>query len=172
VVDFRRLNDATIEDSHPLPRIGDILQRQGQYKIWSVLDMKDGFHQIPVKNEHKPLTAMSTPLGVYVWKVMPMGLKNAPAIFQKIMEWVLKDIDFADPYIDDVIIGSTGATMEEAIENHGKDLERVLKRLVEVDIVVSTKKMQLFMKEVEFCGHILSEGKRRPAPGKLMALQK
>jgi hypothetical protein len=49
VVDFRRLNDATVVDSHPLPRIGDILQRQVQFKIWSVLDMKDGYHQVPLK---------------------------------------------------------------------------------------------------------------------------
>ena len=103
---------------------------------------------------------------------MPMGLKNAPAIFQRIMEQVLKDLPFADPYIDDVIIGSTGATVEETIENHFQDLKKVLETLEKADIVVSTKKMQLFMKEVEFCGHILSEGKRRPAPGKLMAVQK
>ena len=81
----------------------------------SVLDMKDGFHQVPVRPEDRHLTAMSTPKGVYVWKVMPMGLKNAPAIFQRIMEQVLKDLPFADPYIDNVIIGSTGATVEETI---------------------------------------------------------
>jgi hypothetical protein len=49
VVDYRRLNEATVVDSHPLPRIGDILQLQGRFKIWSVLDMKDGYHQIPLK---------------------------------------------------------------------------------------------------------------------------
>ena len=77
--------------------------------------MKDVFHQVPMKEEHKAYTAMSTPLGVYVWNVMPMGLKNAPDIFQGIMEYVLRDIPFADPYIDDVIIGSTGNTKKEAI---------------------------------------------------------
>lgn len=49
VVDYRALNEATVTDAHPLPRIGDILQRQGKYKIWSVLDMKDGYHQVPLK---------------------------------------------------------------------------------------------------------------------------
>ena len=48
VVDYRALNEATITDAHPLPRITDILQRQGRFKIWSVLDMKDGFHQVPL----------------------------------------------------------------------------------------------------------------------------
>ena len=61
VVDFRALNEATETDAHPLPRIGDILQRQGQFRIWSVLDMKDGYHQVPLKEEHRDLTCMSTP---------------------------------------------------------------------------------------------------------------
>ena len=108
--------------------------------------MKDGFHQVPVKPEDRHLTAMSTPMGIYVWKVMPMGLKNAPAIFQRIMEYVLRDLPFADPYIDDVIVGSTGGTIEEAIEQHKKDFITVLETLKAADIVVSTKKRQLFMK--------------------------
>ena len=52
VVDFWALNEATVTDAHPLPRIEDLLQKQGQYRIWSVLDMKDGYHQVPLKNEH------------------------------------------------------------------------------------------------------------------------
>ena len=61
VVDFCALNEATIEDANPLPRIEDILHRQGNYKMWSVLDMKDGYHQVPLKKEHRNLTCMSTP---------------------------------------------------------------------------------------------------------------
>ena len=91
VIDYRYTNDCTKSDSYPLPRIGEILQRQGKFKIWSVLDMKDGFHQVPVKQEDRHLTAMSTPLGVYIWKVMPMGLKKTPTIFQRVMEHVLRE---------------------------------------------------------------------------------
>ena len=76
VEDFRRLNDATVDDAHPLPRIEDILQRQGNFKIWSVLDLKDGYHQMPLKKEHRYLTCMSTPKGTYKWKVLMMGLKK------------------------------------------------------------------------------------------------
>jgi hypothetical protein len=60
VCDYGRLNNATETDSHP-PRISDILQRQGRFKIWSVLDMKDGYHQVPLKEEHRNLTCMSKP---------------------------------------------------------------------------------------------------------------
>ena len=65
VVDFRALNEAIVTDAHPLPLIEDILQRQGGFKIWTVLDMKDGFHQIPLKETHRDLTCMSTPRGTY-----------------------------------------------------------------------------------------------------------
>ena len=90
VVDFRALNDATEVDSHPLPRIADILQRQGKYRMWSVLDMKDGYHQVPLKEEHRDLTCMSTPRGTMRWKVLVMGLKNGSAIFQRVLEEVLR----------------------------------------------------------------------------------
>ena len=76
VVDFRALNEATVTDAHPLPRIEDLLQKQGQYRIWSVLDMKDGYHQVPLKNEHRHLTCMSTPRGTMQWTVLAIGLKN------------------------------------------------------------------------------------------------
>ena len=74
VVDYRALNDATVADAHPLPRIEDILQRQGKFQIWTVLDLKDGFHQIPIRDDCKHFTCMSTPVGVYQWKVLPMCL--------------------------------------------------------------------------------------------------
>ena len=172
VIDYRYVNTQIRFDAYPLPRIGEILQRQGKYKIWTVLDMKDGFHQIPLHKDSRDYTSMSTPIGTFRWKVLPMGMKNAPAIFQRIMDYILKDLEFADPYIDDVIIGSTGDTEEELLENHARDVEAVLQRLAEVKMVVSTKKLQMFMTQVEFCGHILMAGKRAPAPGKLLALQK
>ena len=129
VVDFRRLNEATIEDSHPLPRIGDILQRQGQYRIWSVLDMKDGYHQVPLKQEHRNLTCMTTPRGIMRWRVLVMGLRNGNAIFQRVMEEVLQAHDNADAYVDDVIVGSNGDTEEELLTNHYQDLVKVLESL-------------------------------------------
>jgi hypothetical protein len=101
-----------------------------------------------------------------------MGLKNAGAQFQRMMEWVLRDLDQADPYIDDILVGSTGATEEEVLENHERDLRQVLETLAEHKIFVDPRKSHLFLREVEFCGHVLREGRRSPAPGKLRAIQK
>ena len=170
--DFRRVNDATVDDAHPLPRIEDILQKQGSYKIWSVLDLKDGYHQMPLKREHRHYTCMSTPKGTYQWKVLVMGLKNGNAMFQRMMEWVLADLDNADPYVDDIIVGSTGDTEEELMLNHERDLRALLEILKREELIVDPRKANLFMREVEFCGHILREGRRSPAPGKLLSIQK
>ena len=76
VVDYQRLTEATVTDGHPLPRIDDILQRQSRFRIWSVLDMKDGFHQVPLKKEHRNLTAMSTPRVTKQWTLLVMGSRT------------------------------------------------------------------------------------------------
>jgi hypothetical protein len=172
VIDYRKLNDATVVDGHPILRIEEILERQGKFKIWSVLDLKDGFHQIPIHPDSRHYTCMSTPIGTFQWVVLPMGLKNAPSVFQRVMDWIFKDFPHVDPYIDDIIIGSTGSTMEEMIETHTKDLVAVLEQLAKYELLVSAEKAQLYMKKVEFCGHVMTMGARTPAPGKLMALQK
>ena len=141
-------------------------------KIWTVLDWVDAYHQMPLKEEHRHITCMSTPRGTIQWKTQVMGLKNAGAQFQRMMEWVLRDVDNADPYIDDIIIGSTGKNMAELIENHLRDVFRVLEVLETHNLVCCPKKSHFFMTEVEFCGHILREGRRSPAPGKLLPIQK
>jgi hypothetical protein len=76
IEDFRKVNDNTEDDAHPLPRIEDIFQKQGNCKIWSMLDLKDGYHQMPLKPEHRHITCMLTPKGSFQWKVLVMGLKK------------------------------------------------------------------------------------------------
>ena len=75
-------------------------------------------------------------------------------------------------YIDDVIVGSTGNTPEKLLANHERDLRAAMERLREHDLHVSPKKAQLFVDEVEFCGHVMRDGQRRPSPGMLLAIQK
>jgi hypothetical protein len=93
-------------------------------------------------------------------------------MFQRMMEWVLRDLENADPYMDDISIGSTGENMEEIMAKHDKDVRAVLKVLREENLIVDSKKANMFMGKVEFCGHILSEGRRSPALVKLLSIQK
>ena len=85
--------------------------------MWTVLDMKEGYHQVPLKPEHRHITCMSTPKGVMQLTVMVMGLKNGGAIFQRMMEGILEGIEGVDVYIDDVIRSSEGETDEELLAN-------------------------------------------------------
>ena len=172
VQDFRALNDATIKDGHPLPRIVDTLHLQGKNKIWSKLDLVDGFHEMPLKEEHRPLTCMSTPRGTMRWNVLVLGMKNASAQFQRMMEWILREHPCAHPYIDDIIVGSDGTSTEQLIQTHAKHLRGVLKTLEKHRLVCHPEKSAFFQREVEFLGHVLREGVRKPAPGKLLPIQK
>ena len=88
VVDFRALKEATVTYSHPLPRIEDILVGQGQRHMFSVMDLKDAFHQVPLLPDSRPCTCTSTPIGTKQWKVVVMGLKNGVPIFQRVVEYV------------------------------------------------------------------------------------
>ena len=172
VVDYRWLNECTVPDAYPIPLIDDVLNRQGHNTIWTVLDMKNGFHQMPLKPEHRPATTMSIPGGgLWQWKVMPMGVRNGNSQFQRMMEEMLKDFPFADVYVDDVIIGSSAATRQEALENHYKHVCQVLEKFEEEKLVARLGKSSFFVPEVEFCGQILCGGKKRPSPGKLKAIQ-
>ena len=102
-----------------------------------------------------------------------MGLTNAGQQFQQMMDDRLLPVkDVADPYIDDIIIGTRVEPGEDPIIKHEADLRRVLDRLKEEKLVCDRNKCKLFVKEVELCGHILGGGTRRPAPGKLMAIEK
>ena len=171
VQDLRPQNAATIKDGHPLPRIGDMLQRQGKCRVWTTLDMVDGFHQMPMRPEHRHITCMSTPQGTQQWTVLVMGLKNAGSQFQRMMEWVLRDLPHTDPYIDDLITGSEGETEEQALIRNYNEVRDTLLQCVKEEITCRWDKSEFFRTEVEFCGHLLREGRRSPAPGKLLPIQ-
>jgi hypothetical protein len=107
---------------------------------------------------------------------MPQGIKNGPSTFQRIVEVVLEDVtDVATPYFDDILVGTKGIpgeSVEELFRRHDFDLRRTLDCLKKHKLAGDKKKCDLFVREVEFCGHILGGGFRRPSPGKLAAVRK
>lgn len=82
VNDYQQLNKNTISDKYPLLWVDNILADCAKGKIWGTIDMTNAFFQTKMKPSDIPLTAVSTPFGMYKWCVMPMGLQNAPAIYQ------------------------------------------------------------------------------------------
>ena len=173
VVDYRGLNEQTEHDSYSLPLIDTILQKQQKKRIFTVLDLKHGYYQMPLHPDSRPCTGMSTPLGPMQWKVVPMGAKNGNAAFQRMMDDLPGPVrDCADPFVDDIIIrsGTEDMTEDELIEAHEKDLRRVLSEPDKHNMVCKPTKASLFVREVEFAGHVVGHGQRRPMPGKLASL--
>ena len=179
VVDFRNLNVETKADSHPLPLIEEEIVKRAEGKLFSVLDLRHGFHQMPLAKSSRPLTCMCSLSGPVQWTVMPMGLKNAPSFFQRMMEEVLFSEhpelrEFVSVYIDDIIIATVGdgLTEQELVDLHEKQLNMVLDILDKNQLICGPKKGKLFLESVEFSGSLLRNGTRQPSPGKLLAIQK
>ena len=104
-VDYRRLNAASLSDAYPMPRIEDLIDGLGKAKFITTLELSQGYWQVPMAEEARHLTAFTTPFGLYQFRVMPFGLKGAPATFQCLMEKVLQDLQgfsAAYMYIDDL----------------------------------------------------------------------
>ena len=118
-----------------VPLIEDLIEKMGQHTIFSVIDMADGYHQVPIREQDRHLAAFCTPTGTYEWTVMPMGLVNAGATFQRVMHKVLKPLgDSCDCYIDDALCGSSGKDEIHVIHTHYKDLDRMITQLEKHDL--------------------------------------
>ena len=163
-VDYRVLNEATIKDPFPLPRIEVLLAKIGNASIFSTLDLHSGYHQIPVKPEDVPKTAFTTHNGKYQYRVMPFGLVNAPSTFSRYMADIFRDLPFVLVYLDDILVISTSE------KQHIEHLNTVLGRLQEHQLIAKEKKCQFLQTEVEFLGYHISEHCIRPIKGKCDAI--
>jgi hypothetical protein len=165
-VDFRRLNLLTKKDVYPLPRVDDLLDSLGKADYFTVLDLQSGFWQIPLHPDDMEKTAFSVARGHLEFIVMPFGLCNAPATFQRAMDQLLRDLlDFCQPYMDDVITYTEGT-----FTLHLDQLERVLQRLQSAPMVAKPSKFKVLQKELRFLGHIISRHTIRPDPAKTAAV--
>ena len=161
-VDYRKLNDVTTKDAYPLPRIDDSLDQLAGAKWFSCLDLNSGYWQVEVADEDREKTAFASRRGLYEFKVMPFGLCNAPATFERLMETVLAGLNWKICliYLDDIIV--IGKTFENMVQN----LDLVLNKLKEANLKLKPRKCNLFAKEVEFLGHIISEAGVKTDPKK------
>ena len=155
-VDYRDLNDVTTPFPYPLPRI-DTIKQDIRGVVFSALDLKDAFHQVPVAREDRYKTAVRTPKGLYMFRVMPFGLKNAPGVFQYVADVMLDGLeDCCVVYIDDILVFSM------SYQQHIKDLRRIMERLDKYGMKLNVEKSQFFKTTVEFLGLELSANGYRP----------
>ena len=151
--DFRLLNKITIKDSYPLPRIDDSLDALGGSVWFSTLDLASGYWQVEMDPKDQEKTAFSTQGGLYEYKVMPFGLANGPATFERLMEQVLRGLHWQTclVYLDDIIVFS------KTFETHLARLEEVIDRIGAAGLKLSPKKCHLFQTEVTFLGHVVNK---------------
>ena len=166
-VDYRKLNQVTIKDAYPLPNIRDIFDQLGGAKIFSTIDLKSGFWQIPVAPGDQDKLAFVTTCGSYSFKKLPMGLSTSPAKFQRIMDYVMSDLIgvCVFPYLDDLIIYSKNE------QDHAKHLKMVFQRLKKYNLTLNGSKCHIGKSEVELLGFIISAQGIRPQPKKTEAIQ-
>jgi hypothetical protein len=106
LTDFRKLNEWIVRRPHPLPKISDLLQRLEGFRYATAIDLSMGYYHIPLDKYSQGLCGTVMPWGIYQYKVLPMGISNAPDIFQSIMMRLLGDLDFVHVYMDDILITS------------------------------------------------------------------
>jgi hypothetical protein len=161
-VDYRPLNEVTIKNKYPLPRIDLLFDQLTRAKVFSKVDLRSGYHQIRIRPEDVPKTAFTTRYGLYEYLVMSFGLTNALAHFMYLMNSVfMPELDkFVVVFIDDILIYS------KSKEEHADHLRIVLTRLREHQLYAKFSKCEFWLDKVHFLGHVLS-AKGAVDPGKV-----
>jgi hypothetical protein len=164
-IDYRRLNSVTKPDRYPIPLIEELIDKLREQTFYSTLDLKDGYWQVPVKQEDIEKTAFTVQgLGHFEFVVMPFGLSNAPATFQRMMSELLKDQPGTLVYMDDIIV--SGSTLQE----HDENLNRVLHKLQEHGLSLNDKKCRYRQRQVDYLGHTVSAAGLKPNGEKVQAI--
>lgn len=167
-VDFRELNKIIIPESHPFPLIEDILIKTRGCSWFSALDINAAFHSIPIRPSDRYKSAFVTQQGHYEWRSMPFGLKNAPAVFQRILSNVIKSknlSDFCINYLDDILIFS------HTFEDHVKHIQCLISAIYEEGFRLNFDKCNFAMSSIRYLGHYLSSNCVKPLNDNLVAIR-
>ncbi|KAM2179008.1 hypothetical protein ACFX1R_034029 [Malus domestica] len=152
-IDYRKLNATTRKDHFPLPFIDQILERLAGYAFYCFLDAYFGYNQIVITPEDKEKTTFTCPFGTFAYRRMPFGLCNAPATFQRCMMSIFSDYveKIIEVFMDDFSV--FGDSFDGCLHN----LSLILKRCVEINLVLNWEKCHFMVKQGIVLGHIISE---------------
>ena len=165
-VDYRRLNQITVKDAFPLPRIDDIYDQLTEATHFTKFDFKAGYFQVPLDKADRPKTAFSTRDGHFQFKVLPQGLTNGPPTFQRIVNQILGPNRWKHmlAYIDDIIIYSKN------FAEHVQHIEEVCSLLKEANFKLNIEKCEVARTEILFLGHVVAQGTIKPDPENIRGL--
>ncbi len=162
-VDYRVLNSATVPDAYPIPRIGDTLDALSGSRFFSTLDLRSGYWQIPLSEGAKQKSAFTFQRGLWDWNVLPFGLCNGVATFQRLMDRVLHGLSWSTVlvYLDDVLV------ISQSVDQMLDRLWEVFLRLRGANLKLHPAKCRLFQRQVTYLGHLVSEQGIAPNPEKI-----
>ncbi len=165
-VDYRELNKRTKKDAYPLPLPNEVQDRLAGSTIFLTLDLQCGYWQLPVNPSDREKTAFSPGpgMGLYQFRRMPFGLTGAPGLFQRLMDRVMRGLQFVVTYMDDVLVHSADAT------EHQEHLRQAFQRLSDAGLTLRGKKCHFAMSEVTYLGHVFSESGMAPDRCKVKAV--
>jgi len=164
-VDYRKVNSISVPDPFPLPRIEVLVDKVGQAKFLTKIDMTRGYWQVPLDELSVPISAFVTPSGHFQWRYMPFGLRNAPAPFSPLVSMLLKGLEYCSgAYLDDIIIFSN------SWEDHLTHTRLVFGRIRDSGLTLNKSKCVFATGEVDYLGHHVGLGKVEPLQKKVDAL--
>lgn len=166
-VDYRKLNKITKKDVYPLPRIDDTLDCLYGAEYFSCIDLRSGYWQISVDESDRENTAFITPDGLFEFKVMPFGLCNAPATFERMMDRLLKGLKWVTClcYLDDVIIFS------DSFSKHLERVQQVLEVFQQSGLQLNSSKCRFGSQQIKVLGHLVDKNGILPDPEKIQAVK-
>jgi hypothetical protein len=162
--DYRRLNAVTVPYTYPIPNTMEFVARASGCMVFSKIDLKKGYHQIPMNTEDIPKTAITMPFGLFEFTRMTFGMRNAGNTFQRLMDRVLAGVECTFLYLDDIFIFSKGE------EEHRAHLMLLLQWLQGAGLAANAEKCEFGKPELDFLGHHITAGGIEPLPGWVQAI--
>ncbi|KAG1953664.1 retrotransposable element [Pimephales promelas] len=165
-IDYRGLNNITVKNTYPLPLMSSAFERLQGASIFTKLDLRNAYHLVRIRELDEWKTTFNTPRGHFEYLVMRFGLSNSPAVFQALVNDVLRDMvdQFIYVYLDDILIFSS------SLQDHVQHVRQVLQRLLENGLFVKAEKCVFHTQSVPFLGHIISVEGMRMDPDKVKAV--
>ncbi|GKE43481.1 putative reverse transcriptase domain-containing protein, partial [Tanacetum coccineum] len=166
-IDYQELNQLTVKNRYPLPRIDDLFDQLQGSSVYSKIDLRSGYHQLRVREEDIPKTAFKTRYGHYKFQVMPFGLTNAPAVFMDLMNRGCKPYldKFVIVFIDDILIYS------KSKQEHEEHLKIILELLKKEELYAKIFKCEFWISKVQFLGHVIDSEGIHVDPAKIEAIK-
>jgi hypothetical protein len=163
--DFRRLNLVMEPDVYPLPNMLDFAAKAAGCKVFSKVDLRKGYHQIPVNPADIPKTAITTPFGLFEYLRLPFGLRNAASTFQRHIDRSVEEVENAFAFADDILVANADH------ESHRLHLRQLLSALQKHSLVINAEKCVWGVESLDFLGHHVSSSGVQPLPSHVAAVQ-